>query len=189
MKKEPAKRENTIERTGKKVWEGVRAVSVKVVRFSFWEMAFLAFLLRLLVTPPFGAALALAAGSLWFYRNFATIEGSAKNALAYLIELSEEEQEEYEASLWFGGSGREEIQAVIGGVSLKSRNSKPNKNSNKMNKSKKRFGSFFVAGSKTPKLLHAVKKTLNQIPALVHFLVIATGVTGIRTGRYYSVSS
>ena len=77
MKKESAKRENTIERTGKKVWEGVRAVSVKVVRFSFWEMAFLAFLLRLLVTPPFGAALALAAGSLWFYRNFATIEKSA----------------------------------------------------------------------------------------------------------------
>ena len=117
MKKEPAKRENTIERTGKKVWEGVRAVSVKVVRFSFWEMAFLTFLLRLLVTPPFGAALALAAGSLWFYRNFATIEKSAKNALAYLIELSEEEQEEYEASLWFRGSGRDEIQAVIGELS------------------------------------------------------------------------
>lgn len=89
MKKEPAKRENTIERTGKKVWEGVRAVSVKVVRFSFWEMAFLAFLLRLLVTPPFGAALALAAGSLWLYRNFAAVKGSAKNALAYLIEFSE----------------------------------------------------------------------------------------------------
>ena len=117
MKKEPAKRENTIERTGKKVWEGVRAVSVKVVRFSFWEIAFLTFLLRLLVTPPFGAALALAAGSLWFYRNFATIEKSAKNALAYLIELSEEEQEEYEASLWFRGSGRDEIQAVIGELS------------------------------------------------------------------------
>ena len=64
MKKESAKRENTIERTGKKVWEGVRAVSVKVVRFSFWEMAFLAFLLRLLVTPPFGAALAFIAASI-----------------------------------------------------------------------------------------------------------------------------
>ena len=117
MKKSPAKREDTIEKTGKKVWEGVRAVSVKVVRFSFWEIAFLTFLLRLLVTPPFGAALALAAGSLWFYRNFATIEKSAKNALAYLIELSEEEQEEYEASLWFRGSGRDEIQAVIGELS------------------------------------------------------------------------
>ena len=117
MKKESAKRENTIERTGKKVWEGVRAVSVKVVRFSFWEMAFLAFLLRLLVTPPFGAALALAAGSLWLYRNFAAVKGAAKNALAYLIELSEEEQEEYEASLWFRGSGRDEIQAVIGELS------------------------------------------------------------------------
>ena len=117
MKKESAKRENTIERTGKKVWEGVRAVSVKVVRFSFWEMAFLAFLLRLLVTPPFGAALALAAGSLWLYRNFAAVKGAAKNALAYLIELSEEEQEEYEASLWFLGSGRDEIQAVIGELS------------------------------------------------------------------------
>ena len=117
MKKEPEKKNNTMEMIRKKAWEGVKTVSVKVVRFSFWEIAFLTFLLRLLVTPPFGAALALAAGSLWFYRNFATIEKSAKNALAYLIELSEEEQEEYEASLWFRGSGRDEIQAVIGELS------------------------------------------------------------------------
>ena len=117
MKKEPEKKNNTMEMIRKKAWEGVKTVSVKVVRFSFWEMAFLAFLLRLLVTPPFGAALALAAGSLWLYRNFAAVKGSAKNALAYLIELSEEEQEEYEASLWFRGSGRDEIQAVIGELS------------------------------------------------------------------------
>lgn len=117
MKKEPEKKNNTMEMIRKKAWEGVKTVSVKVVRFSFWEMAFLAFLLRLLVTPPFGAALALAAGSLWLYRNFAAVKGAAKNALAYLIELSEEEQEEYEASLWFRGSGRDEIQAVIGELS------------------------------------------------------------------------
>lgn len=74
-------------------------------------------------------------------------------------------------------------------MSLKSRNSKPNKNSDKMNKSKKRFGSFIVASSKASKLLHAVEKALHQIPALVHFLVIATRISGIRTGRYYSGSS
>lgn len=117
MKKELAEKTKILEELRMKAWEGLRRVSVKMVRFSFWEMALLALLLRLLVTPPFGAALALAAGSLWFYRNFATIEKSAKNALAYLIELSEEEQEEYEASLWFRGSGRDEIQAVIGELS------------------------------------------------------------------------
>ena len=117
MKKEPEKKDNTIEMIVKKVWEGVRAVSVKVVRFSFWEMAFLALLLRLLVAPPFGAMLALATGSLWLYRNFAAVKESAKNALASLTELSEEEQGEYEASLWFRETGRDEIQAVIGELS------------------------------------------------------------------------
>ena len=117
MKKSPAKREDTIEKTGKKVWEGVRAVSVKVVRFSFWEMAFLAFLLRLLVAPPLGAALALAVSGLWLYRNFAAVKASAKNALASLTELSEEEQGEYEASLWFQQVGQEEIQLVIAELS------------------------------------------------------------------------
>ena len=117
MKKELAEKTKILEELRMKAWEGLRRVSVKMVRFSFWEMALLALLLRLLVTPPFGAALALAAGSLWLYRNFAAVKGAAKNALAYLIELSEEEQEEYEVSLWFRGSGRDEIQAVIGELS------------------------------------------------------------------------
>ena len=114
MKTEPEKKNNTMEMIRKKAWEGVKAVSVKVVRFSFWEMAFLAFLLRLLVAPPLGAALALAVSGLWLYRNFAAVKESAKNALASLTELSDEEQEEYEASLWFRQVGRDEIQAVIG---------------------------------------------------------------------------
>ena len=117
MKKELEKKDNTMEMIGKKVWEGVRAISVKVVRFSFWEVALLALLLRLLVAPPFGAVLALATGSLWLYRNFAAVKKSAKDALASLTELSEEEQGEYEASLWFRETGRDEIQAVIGELS------------------------------------------------------------------------
>ena len=117
MKKEPEKKNNTMEMIRKKAWEGVKTVSIKVVRFSFWEMAFLAFLLRLLVAPPLGAALALAVSGLWLYRNFAAVKGAVTKALAALTELSEEEQEEYEASLWFRQVGRDEIQAVIGELS------------------------------------------------------------------------
>ena len=117
MKKIQAEKTKILEELRKKAWEGLRGVSVKMVRFSFWEMALLAFLFRLLVVPPFGAVLALATGSLWLYRNFAAVRESAKNALVSLTELSEEEQEEYEASLWFRESGRDEIQAVIGDLS------------------------------------------------------------------------
>ena len=66
-------------------------------------------------------------------------------------------------------------------MSLKSKRSKPDK------KSRERLSSFFVASSKASELFHAAEKALHQISALVHFLVIATRVTGIRTGRYYSI--
>ena len=117
MKKGPEKKDDIMEKIRKAVWERVRAVSVKVVRFSFWEMAFLALLLRLLVAPPFGAVLALAAGGLWLYRNFAAVKKSARDALESLTEISEEEEEEYEASLWFRETGRDEIQLVIAELS------------------------------------------------------------------------
>lgn len=117
MKKEPERKDKTMEKIGKKVWEGVRTVSGKVIRFSFWEIVFLTFLLRLLVTPPLGATLALAAGNLWLYRNFSAVKESVKNALASLTELSEEEQREDEVSLWFRQTGREEIQLVIAELS------------------------------------------------------------------------
>lgn len=117
MKKASKEKISALERLPQKLWGGLRTVSAKVVRFSFWKMAFLAFLLRLLVAPPFGAVLALAAGGLWLYRNFAAVKKSAKDALESLTEISEEEEEEYEASLWFRETGRDEIQLVIAELS------------------------------------------------------------------------
>ena len=40
MKTEPEKKNNTMEMIRKKAWEGVKAVSVKVVRFSFGRWHF-----------------------------------------------------------------------------------------------------------------------------------------------------
>ena len=117
MKKSPAEKTKILEKFRMRAWEGLRGVSVKMVRFSFWEMALLALLLRVLVAPPVGAVLALAAGSLWFYKNFGTVKREAKRTLTLLTELSEEEQEEYEASLWFQQVGQEEIQLVIAELS------------------------------------------------------------------------
>ncbi|MCI9509180.1 MAG: hypothetical protein HFF10_05455 [Angelakisella sp.] len=117
MKKSPAEKTKILEELRMKAWEGLRRVSVKMVRFSFWEMALLALLLRVLVAPPVGAVLALAMGSLWFYKNFGTVKREAKRTLTLLTELSEEEQEEYEASLWFQQVGQEEIQLVIAELS------------------------------------------------------------------------
>ena len=117
MKKASKEKICALEKLPQKVWGGLRMVSVKVVRFSFWEMALLALLLRLLVAPPFGAVLALATGSLWLYRNFAAVKKSAKDALASLTEISDEEEGEYEASLWFWETGRDEIQLVIAELS------------------------------------------------------------------------
>lgn len=117
MKKSPAEKTKILEKFRMRAWEGLRGVSVKMVRFSFCEMALLALLLRVLVAPPVGAVLALAAGSLWFYKNFGTVIREAKRTLTLLTELSEEEQEEYEASLWFQQVGQEEIQLVIAELS------------------------------------------------------------------------
>ncbi len=117
MKKSPAEKTKILEKFRMRAWEGLRGVSVKMVRFSFWEMALLALLLRVLVAPPVGAVLALAMGSLWFYKNFGTVKREAKRTLTLLTELSEEEQEEYEASLWFQQVGQEEIQLVIAELS------------------------------------------------------------------------
>lgn len=117
MKKASKEKISALERLPQKLWGGLRTVSVKVVRFSFWEMAFLAFLLRLLVAPPFGAVLALAVGGLWLYKNFAAAKDAVIRALASLTEFSEEEEGEYEASLWFRETGRDEIQLVIAELS------------------------------------------------------------------------
>ena len=117
MKKASKEKICALEKLPQKVWDGLRMVSIKVVRFSFWEMAFLALLLRLLVAPPFGAVLALAAGGLWLYRNFADVKKSVRDALESLTEISEEEEEKYEASLWFRETGRDEIQLVIAELS------------------------------------------------------------------------
>ena len=92
MKKASKEKISVLEKLPQKLWGGLRTVSAKIVRFSFWEMAFLAFLLRLLVAPPFGAALALAVSGLWLYKNFAAAKDVVIKALASLTELSEEEQ-------------------------------------------------------------------------------------------------
>jgi len=97
------------------LYKAVRTICAKVVRFSFWETAFLCFLLRLFVAPPFGAVLALAVGCLWLYRNFETIKISARRALDTLIELDDQEKEA--CSVWFDEVGRDEIQSVIGRLS------------------------------------------------------------------------
>ena len=45
------------------------------VAAPFWLMAFAAFLMRLLVVPPFGALLALVTGVVWCCGNIGAIRG------------------------------------------------------------------------------------------------------------------
>ena len=43
----------------------LRSIHHLITAMSFWGMAFVAFLMRLFVTPPLGALLALTIGTVW----------------------------------------------------------------------------------------------------------------------------
>lgn len=97
------------------LWKTLRSMCIRIIRFSFWEMAFLCFLLRLFVAQPVGAVLALAVGSLWLCRNFEKVKKTARYALFTLTELDDEEEET--GSAWFDEGGRDKIQSLIGRLS------------------------------------------------------------------------
>lgn len=88
----------------------LKPVAVKFGNMSFWGVALICLLLRILMVRPMGALAALAVGCVWAYWNISVM----KRFLTKLLDGLSRLVGGYEkSSLWFGHGGRDTIEALI----------------------------------------------------------------------------
>lgn len=98
-----------------KALAALRPVAAKVGRLSFLSVALLGLVLRLFITRPFGALLALTAGCIWMYYN---IHQFKQLLLGLLSGLTRMLSGDVETSLWFEHGGRDKIRSLIALLSV-----------------------------------------------------------------------
>lgn len=80
------------------------------VAAPFWLMAFIAFLLRLLVVYPLGALLALSMGVVWCWGNMPRVRAFTQNIRGRFASWSGGYEQK---SLWYDNAGQKQITALV----------------------------------------------------------------------------